>query len=146
MQLLLEDLPNQVSKWIEQFDLKSTNGSRPILCLEGDLGAGKSTCIQEFLKQLGVKSYQGSPTYPVLLSYFSDFKIAHLDLYRVESETELEERGIIETLSDLDTLVFVEWGSKFQALIESIKRKKIYIYFKILNSEQTREVQYLETK
>ena len=80
-----------------------------VICLTGDLGAGKTTFTQSLLKFLGVKEIVASPTFTIAKMYnVKKGMIYHLDLYRIESQDELLELGLQEML-DNAYLVVVEW-------------------------------------
>lgn len=93
--------------------------------LEGALGAGKSTLASALLRRLGHPTGgEGSPTFPLAHEYRlterPGYPVAHLDLYRLESEEELEMAGLLEHFRGEPGLVMVEWMSKFPALREKL--------------------------
>lgn len=85
-------------------------GEVRILCLRGDLGAGKTTLVSELCRQLGVTDQASSPTYAIVNEYATKAgdSVFHLDLYRIEKEEELFDIGFQEIL-DSDNFVFIEW-------------------------------------
>ena len=94
-----------------------------VLCLEGDLGAGKTLLVQNLARALGVEGEVTSPTFNIMNLYQGRMPIAHFDLYRLESETELDEIGFYEYIDAPDGLVVIEWADKFpEALPESYIR------------------------
>src|SRR6202042_3659644 len=63
--------------------------------LTGDLGAGKTTWTRGFLASCGVTAVVRSPTYTLLELYdLGDVHALHLDLYRLQDESELETLGL----------------------------------------------------
>ncbi|MGM0502622.1 MAG: tRNA (adenosine(37)-N6)-threonylcarbamoyltransferase complex ATPase subunit type 1 TsaE, partial [Bacillota bacterium] len=54
-----------------------------IVCLQGDLGAGKTSLAKGICAGLGVDAQVNSPTYKIVSEYRGDLKVNHLDLYRV---------------------------------------------------------------
>ena len=91
-----------------------------VVVLSGDLGAGKTQFVQGVAAGLGITAPVTSPTFNLLLEYPGGrLPLYHFDLYRLESEEELEDIGFYETLEG-DGASFIEWGEKFpEALPES---------------------------
>ena len=80
-----------------------------ILLLEGDLGAGKTTFAQGAAKGLGVDEFVNSPTFVIINEYFSGrLPLYHMDLYRVEDESQLYDLGIEEYFFG-NGVCLVEW-------------------------------------
>ena len=80
-----------------------------ILLLEGDLGAGKTTFAQGAAKGLGVDEFVNSPTFVIINEYFSGrLSLYHMDLYRVEDESQLYDLGIEEYFFG-NGVCLVEW-------------------------------------
>lgn len=80
-----------------------------ILLLEGDLGAGKTTFAQGVAKGLGVDEFVNSPTFVIINEYFSGrLSLYHMDLYRVEDESQLYDLGIEEYFFG-NGVCLVEW-------------------------------------
>jgi tRNA threonylcarbamoyladenosine biosynthesis protein TsaE len=65
-----------------------------VVALFGDLGAGKTTLTRGVLRGLGFDGDVASPTFPIVQSYEGlAVPIWHVDLYRIEEESEFEELG-----------------------------------------------------
>jgi tRNA threonylcarbamoyladenosine biosynthesis protein TsaE len=80
--------------------------------LQGELGAGKTTLARGFLRGMGYAGRVPSPTYTLVEPYESaDYRIAHLDLYRLHAGAELEYLGIDE-LTGPGSLLLVEWPER----------------------------------
>jgi tRNA threonylcarbamoyladenosine biosynthesis protein TsaE len=83
-----------------------------ITYLTGELGAGKTTLARGFLEGRGFKSPVRSPTYTLLECYeVSDLVVVHLDLYRVQRESELEALGLRDLVAP-NHLWLVEWPER----------------------------------
>src|SRR6056297_3927309 len=87
-----------------------------ILCLDGDLGAGKTTFSQYLCQALGFDGYVNSPSYSIVNEYSNTIKINHFDVYRIYSVEELYEIGYEEYFFD-EAITIVEWASKIEELI-----------------------------
>lgn len=87
-----------------------------ILCLDGDLGAGKTTFTQYLCHALGFEGYVNSPSYSIVNEYSNTIKINHFDVYRIYSVEELYEIGYEEYFFG-EAITIVEWASKIEELI-----------------------------
>ena len=84
-----------------------------VLCLEGDLGAGKTLFVQSLAHILGVEGEVTSPTFNLMNVYEGICRIYHFDLYRLETEEELEDIGFYEYTEEPEGIVVIEWPDKF---------------------------------
>ncbi|MEC9415003.1 MAG: tRNA (adenosine(37)-N6)-threonylcarbamoyltransferase complex ATPase subunit type 1 TsaE [Pseudomonadota bacterium] len=87
-----------------------------LVALIGEMGTGKTTLVRAMLRYLGYNGVVPSPTYTLVEPYEFDYgKIYHIDLYRINTETELEFLG----WSDLsDGIMFVEWPQRIPNVLE----------------------------
>ena len=85
-----------------------------VLCLEGELGAGKTTFTQGLLKGLGCVGPFTSPTFVLMKKYQKN--IYHLDAYRID-EMNLDDLGWEELVADQKNIIIVEWPEKIQKRI-----------------------------
>ena len=84
-----------------------------IIFLNGDLGSGKTTLVKEIISALGVEESVTSPTFTIIEPYSSEHRnIYHMDLYRIESASELAAIGINEYCKEENSIIFVEWPEK----------------------------------
>src|SRR6201995_1274817 len=84
-----------------------------LVVLRGELGAGKTTLVKGVAAALGAANAEDvtSPTFTLVHEYQGrKTRLVHLDVYRLETEKELESIGLWEMADAGDTLVFVEWG------------------------------------
>ncbi len=93
-----------------------------LLLLKGDLGTGKTTLVKGIAQALDAAEPDEvtSPTFTLLHEYDGSLdgrpiKLYHIDVYRLESERQLETLGLDELLTP-DALVLVEWGEKFKSI------------------------------
>jgi tRNA threonylcarbamoyladenosine biosynthesis protein TsaE len=93
-----------------------------IICLSGDLGAGKTALTQEIAKGLGVPDscYVTSPTFSILQEYPGRIPLYHMDFYRLSDETEVEDLGFEEYFY-LSGLTVIEWSERAGSLIPDFR-------------------------
>jgi tRNA threonylcarbamoyladenosine biosynthesis protein TsaE len=98
------------------------------LILHGDLGAGKTTLVKGIADALDAAEPDEvtSPTFTLVHEYEgtrenqgkrTPVRLYHLDLYRIESERQLETLGL-DDLQTEDSIVLVEWGEKFPSVVK----------------------------
>ena len=87
-----------------------------LVLLRGNLGAGKTTLVKGIVKGFQAASQEDvtSPTFTLIHEYRSaGVEIYHFDLYRVDTQRELETLGI-DDLFGPRSLIIIEWGEKFE--------------------------------
>jgi len=97
-----------------------------VVCMEGDLGAGKTTFTQGLLKGLKIKGPYTSPTFVVMKEYSiksnppaggSNFKkVYHIDAYRI-NEKDLLNLGWEEMIADSKNIIIVEWSERVKKIL-----------------------------
>lgn len=85
-----------------------------VLCLTGDLGAGKTFITTAMAEALGVAAKDvTSPTFSLLNIYHgSKFTLKHFDLYRLNRAEELDDIGFYEYAGG-EGITFIEWAELF---------------------------------
>ena len=98
----------------------------------GEMGAGKTTIIQNILNLNGVKNLQGSPTYSIINEYETEegMILYHLDCYRIKNNVEAFELGLEELLSKKNP-IFIEWPKKINAFLPS---DTIWVHLEVYNN------------
>ena len=97
------------------------------LILRGDLGAGKTTLVKGIAEAYDAADADEvtSPTFTLVHEYEgtrehggkrTPVRLYHLDLYRIDSERQLETLGL-DDLQTNDSIVLVEWGEKFPSVV-----------------------------
>lgn len=84
-----------------------------ILCLTGDLGAGKTALTQGIAAGLGIKAAVTSPTFTFIQEYpipsqGTPLRLMHMDLYRLQRPEEVEVIGV-EDAFQTDAICLIEW-------------------------------------
>ncbi len=83
------------------------------ICLDGDLGAGKTTLTQAIARGLGVPEscYVTSPSFAIFHEYPGRIPLYHMDFYRLQDVSEIEDLGLEEYFY-LSGLTVIEWSGR----------------------------------
>ena len=118
----------------------SINGTNLVLCLNGDLGAGKTTFTRHLIRNLQNNKFANeipSPTFTLLQIY--DYKLGqiyHYDFYRLDKIEELFELNFSESLRN--NICIIEWANKFK---KALPVDRVEIDFEII-SENSRKLKF----
>ena len=129
MKQIITNSPEETKEFAQEFATKLKGGE--ILGLVGELGAGKTVFVQGLAEALGVKEIVNSPTFVLMKIYLiqdTRYKIqdfVHIDAYRLDSFSQLEEIGVEEYLNKKDCLVVVEWADRVPEIKKYPKYKEI---------------------
>ncbi len=115
---------------------KSFSGGE-VVCLNGDLGAGKTVFSKGIAKGLGVKTTVVSPTFTIMCIY-SDGRLplCHFDMYRLSSGLEAEEFGFSEYINSKNNVCLIEWSEN---VADILPKKRINITIEKIDDE-TRKI------
>ena len=90
-----------------------------LVLLRGDLGAGKTTLVKGIAAAFEAASEEDvtSPTFTLVHEYRgAPANLYHIDLYRIDTQRELETLGL-DDLRDETSILLIEWGEKFPRLV-----------------------------
>ncbi len=112
-----------------------------VICLKGDLGAGKTTFMQGLAKGLGITQRIISPTFIILRKYEITLNnqplpvkyLYHIDLYRTETQDDIKGLGLPEILQETDAIIAIEWSEKLGSLLP---KKRWEIAFEWISETQ----------
>ncbi len=108
-----------------------------VICLNGELGSGKTVFVKGFAKALGVKETITSPTFSLVKEYHDcEMPLFHMDVYRMEDSK--ENFGLGDYLNQ-DGVCIIEWPEMIE---EQIPEERLEIKFRVVD-ENTR-VLYLK--
>lgn len=91
-----------------------------LVLLRGELGAGKTTMVKGIAEgfQAAAQDDVTSPTFTLIHEYRGPaISIYHVDLYRIDTQRELETLGLDEIIGANRNLVVIEWGEKFPRFV-----------------------------
>ncbi|MBP2646257.1 MAG: tsaE [Firmicutes bacterium] len=105
-----------------------------VICLSGDLGAGKTLFTQGIAEGLGVSEDVTSPTFTIMQVYEEGrLAIYHFDLYRLDRIDELENIGFDEYIGHAGVAI-IEWADKFREYMP-----QEYLWIEILLGQEPNE-------
>jgi tRNA threonylcarbamoyladenosine biosynthesis protein TsaE len=111
-----------------------------VVCLSGDLGAGKTLLVQGIAAGMGITGDVTSPTFTILQVYDNgQMPFYHFDLYRLDTFAELENIGFEEYVGT-DGVTVIEWADKF---VEAMPESCLWIKIN-LGKEETERIIYVK--
>lgn len=94
-------------------------GPGDIICLNGDLGVGKTVFTQGFASGLGITESVNSPTFTIIQEYDDGrMPLYHFDVYRIGDPEEMYEIGYEDYFFG-DGVCLIEWSQLIEELIPS---------------------------
>lgn len=103
-----------------------------LLCLEGDLGAGKTTFTKFLGSKMGITDMINSPTFTILKVYEGELPLFHMDVYRLSGI------GMDYDLEEFiygDGVCVIEW---YKNIKESLPNEKLVIEMEIIDENKRR--------
>lgn len=97
-------------------NIESEKFANMVICLEGDLGSGKTVFAKAFALAMGITENITSPTFNIIKEYQSDMKLFHMDVYRL---SDIKQDIGIEEYFTKKGVCIIEWSD----LIEDILPK-----------------------
>ncbi len=88
-----------------------------IVCLTGELGAGKTVFVKGIASALNVDEYITSPTFTIVNEYNNGkFPVYHFDVYRISEPDDMYEIGFEEYIYG-DGVVVIEWADLIKEIL-----------------------------
>ena len=106
-----------------------------IVCLIGDLGAGKTTMTQSLAEALEVDDYITSPTFTIVNQYEGKMPLYHFDVYRIGCSEEMYDIGFEEYING-DGVCIIEWANIIEDILPD-EYLKIELNYKDMGREMT---------
>ena len=109
-----------------------------LVCLQGELGAGKTTLVQGIAQGWGALDAVSSPTFVLINSYrrADSGQLFHFDAYRVESLGEAEELDM-DALISQGSLV-IEWAERIESVLPA---ERLWVWLEY-ESEEHRTMRF----
>ena len=118
-------------------NIESEKFPNMIICLEGELGSGKTVFTKGFASALGIKDTITSPTFNIIKEYLNgEMPLYHMDVYRLE-ETD-EDIGINDYFNK-NGITIIEWADIINDILPS---ERLVIKFKVID-EDTRVLVFI---
>ena len=130
----VSDLDDYAKKFIALFP------EPKIFAISGEMGNGKTTFIHALLNEMGIVSFDGSPTFSLVNEYLiNDSKKAyHIDCFRIESKNEVLLLGLDELIEE-PNYFFIEWAEKITFILP---KDVIWVYIRKTEKSTTREISF----
>jgi len=111
-------------------NLESEKFENMIICLEGDLGSGKTIFTKGFAGALGIEENITSPTFNIIKEYLNgEMPLYHMDVYRLDGKVD----GVgIEDYFTKDGVVIIEWADTIRDILPE---ERLDIKFRIIDEE-----------
>ena len=112
-----------------------------VICLQGDLGAGKTTFVQGIAQGWGSLDAVSSPTFILVNMYRrgDQSQLFHMDAYRLESTPEAEELDLDSMLAE--GALLIEWPERMDGLIPA---ERLWVNLEHIDEEE-REMKFKAT-
>ncbi|MCI9084479.1 MAG: tRNA (adenosine(37)-N6)-threonylcarbamoyltransferase complex ATPase subunit type 1 TsaE [Bacilli bacterium] len=106
-------------------NLESEKFPNMVICLNGELGSGKTMFTKAFANALGIQENVTSPTFNIIKEYDGELPLYHMDVYRLDGNTE----GVgIEEYFTKEGVVIIEWANTIKDILPE---ERLDIKFKV---------------
>lgn len=112
-------------------NIESEKFANMIICLDGELGSGKTVFTKGFASSLGITDSITSPTYNIIKEYENgEMPLYHMDVYRLDGNAD----GIgIEEYFNKNGVVIIEWADTIKDILP---KERLEIKFKVVGENK----------
>lgn len=112
-------------------NLESEKFPNMVICLDGELGSGKTVFAKGFADALAIKENITSPTFTIIKEYMTgEMPLYHMDVYRLDNSS--DNIGIEEYFNK-NGVVIIEWSSMISDILP---KERLDIKFKIIDENK----------
>ena len=107
-------------------NIESEHFKGMVICLNGELGSGKTVFTKAFASALGIEDDVTSPTFNIIKEYPNgELPLYHMDVYRIENK--VDELGLDEYF-DGDGVTIIEWA---EMISDYLPKERLDIVFRV---------------
>lgn len=110
-------------------NLESEKFPNMVICLNGDLGSGKTVFTKGFAGAMGIDEIT-SPTFNIIKEYVGELPLYHMDVYRTNGE--VDSLGIEEYFTK-NGVTIIEWAEMIE---EHLPKERLDITFTIVDENK----------
>ena len=111
-------------------NIESEKFPNMIICLDGELGSGKTIFTKGIAKAMGITETITSPTFTIIKEYNGELPLYHMDVYRLDGNTD----GVgIEEYFEKGGVVVIEWSATIKDILPS---EYLHIKFKVVDENK----------
>jgi len=112
-------------------NLESEKFAGMVICLEGELGSGKTVFVQGFARAMAIDETVTSPTFTLVKEYSGEMTLFHMDVYRLKEECKTIG---FDDYFNKNAVSIIEWAD---LICECLPEERLEIEFRIID-ENTR--------
>lgn len=111
-------------------NIESEKFPNMVICLNGELGSGKTVFAKGIASALGVKDHVTSPTFTIIKEYEGELPLFHMDVYRLDGNYD----GVgIEEYFAKNGIVVIEWADTIKDILP---KERLDIKFRVLGENK----------
>lgn len=111
-------------------NLESEKFPNMVICLDGELGSGKTVFTKGIANALGIEESITSPTFTIIKEYEGELPLYHMDVYKLDGNTD----GVgIEEYFNKNGVVVIEWASTIKDILPE---ERLDIKFKVVDENK----------
>ena len=111
-------------------NLESEKFPNMVICLDGELGSGKTIFTKGFAQAMEITETITSPTFTIIKEYEGDMPLYHMDVYRLDENS--DDIGI-EEFFNKDGICIIEWSENIKSILP---KERLDIKFKVLEENK----------